>query len=491
MLESAANGSAGTENGRQQTALIAALTQTAQADPSGLVQLYVAAAMQQLPADKRWPIAVALAAKSDFATDRMLPLMVWYGIEPAIPRDPAQALALAKSSQIPLLTECIARRLTLEIERDPATVNKLVALAVAAQSTHAQSIVTGMALALNGWQKAPVPAGWQAAADQLSKVDSADLKRHLQGLSVVFGDGRALDELRKLVTDGNAETESRRQALRALLVSKPADYVPTLFNLLNDRSILVEAIRGLAQYDSADTPAQLINRAAGFGIAERAEMINTLVSRPTYAKALLTAVREKKIAATEITAFHARQIRSFEDDGLTKDLTELWGDVRVTAAEKRTLIEQFKAQLTSQIVAQANQSSGRAIFQKTCANCHVLYGVGRKLGPDLTGSNRKNIDYLLENVIDPSASVGADFRAITVVLESGRVLSGVVSEQNERTLTLQTAQEPVTIDRQQIEETKQTTQSVMPDGLLQNLSAEQIRDLMGYLMSTEQVALPD
>ena len=71
----------------------------------------------------------------------------------------------------------------------------------------------------------------------------------------------------------------------------------------------------------------------------------------------------------------------------------------------------------------------------------MLYGVGRKVGPDLTGSNRKNLDYLLENVIDPSASVGSDFRAWVVVLDDGRVLNGVVTEQTERTLTLQTAQE--------------------------------------------------
>ncbi len=471
--------------------LLQALLNTAQTDTSGLMQMYLASTLQRLTVDKRWPIAEALAAKSDFANDRMLPLMVWYGIEPAIPRDPARALALAKSSRIPLLTECIARRLTLEIERDPATVDKLVALAVQAELPHGQSIITGMALALNGWQKAQAPTGWQAAADKFAKVDSAILKQQLQGLSVVFGDGRALDELRKLVIDGAAETESRRQALRALLVSKPADYVPTLFNLLGDRAIMAEAIRGLAQYDHPDTPQQILNRAGGFGLPERAEMINTLVSRPTYAKALLEALRAKKIATSEITAFHARQIRSFENEGLTKDLTELWGDVRVTAAEKRTLIDQFKTQLTASTLAKADLSSGRAVFQKTCANCHVLYGVGRKLGPDITGSNRKNLDYLLENVIDPSASVGADFRALTVVLDSGRVLSGVVSEQNERTLTLQTAQEPVTIDRQQIDETKQTNLSVMPDGLLQNLTPEQIRDLMGYLMSTEQVALPN
>ena len=472
-------------------AVVLALLHSATTDPSGLVQLHLASALQRLPINKRWEIAEALASKADFANDRMLPLMIWYGIEPAVPRDPARALALIKTSRIPLLTECIVRRLTLEIEHDPATVDKLIELAVAGDAAHAQSIVTGMALALNGWQKAKAPAGWSKAAEKFSKIDSADLKRHIQGLSVVFGDGRALDELRKLVTDGGAEPESRRQALRALLVSKPADYVPTLFNLVGDRAIMLEAIRGLAQYDHPDTPQQILNRAAGFGLAERAEMINTLVSRPAYAKSLLAALREKKISAGEVSAFHARQIRSFDSEELTKDLTELWGDVRVTAAEKRTLIEQFKSQLTAESLTKANLSAGRATFQKTCANCHVLYGIGRKLGPDITGSNRKNIDYLLENVVDPSASVGADFRALTVVLDSGRVLSGVVSEQNERTLTLQTAQEPVVVDRKQIEETKQTNLSVMPDGLLQNLTADQVRDLMGYLMSTDQVALPE
>ena len=457
--------------------------------PSGLVQLHVASMLQRLPLDKRWQVAEGLVKKSEFANDRMFPLMLWYGIEASVPRDPARALALAKVSRIPLVTECIARRLTLEIERDPKTVDQLVELAVK-DETNGPAIIAGMAQGLNGWQKAKAPAGWSQAADKFGKVDSADLKRHLQSLSVVFGDGRAVDELRKLVANGNAEPESRRQALRALLVSKPADYVPTLFNLLGDRAIMLEAIRGLAQYDHPETPQQILNRAGIFGLTERAEMVNTLVSRPAYAKALLQAVRDKKILSSEITAYHARQIRSFENEALTKDLTEIWGDVRVTAAEKKILIDQYKSQLTTESLGKANLSAGRGMFQKTCANCHVLYGVGRKLGPDITGSNRKNLDYLLENVVDPSASVGADFRAITVVLENGRVLTGVISEQNERTLTLQTALEPVTLDRKQIEEIKQTNLSVMPDGLLQNLTAEQIRDLVGYLMSTEQVALP-
>ena len=117
--------------------------------------------------------------------------------------------------------------------------------------------------------------------------------------------------------------------------------------------------------------------------------------------------------------------------------------------------------------------------------------MGIKIGPDLTGSNRKNLDYLLENIVDPSASVGADFRALIVLLKDGRVVNGVMTASTERTLTLQTATEPVTLDREEIESTKQSKTSLMPDGLLQNQSADQIRDLIGYLMSTDQVPLPE
>ncbi|TWT31905.1 hypothetical protein Enr8_38300 [Blastopirellula retiformator] len=112
------------------------------------------------------------------------------------------------------------------------------------------------------------------------------------------------------------------------------------------------------------------------------------------------------------------------------------------------------------------------------------------MGPDLSGSNRKNLDYLLENAIDPSATVGADFRTVVIAMEDGRVLNGVVSQMNERTLTLQSAQEAITIDRQEIEAMKTSQVSLMPEGQLQKLTDEETRDLVAYLMSSVQAPLP-
>ena len=478
------------ENQSPSPAVLDRLAQLAEQAPSGIVQLHLASTLQRLTIEQRWAIANHLASRTEFAADRMLPLMVWYGIEPAVPHDPQRALLLAQTSAMPQLTEFISRRLTLEIQRDPATCDRLLVLLLEGKIPFPERVISGMSKALNGWQKAKAPAKWSEVAMAFAKADNEETRQQIQGLNVVFGDGRALDELRGIVADKDQPAETRRQALRALLVSRPENYVQTLDDLLDHPGMVVDAIRGLALYDDPSVPGRMLDHTRVFSPAERLEMIQTLTSRPSYARALLKAIRDGVLPSSELSAFHARQIASFGQEDLTKELTELWGDVRVSAAEKRAQIEEQKALLPPDVIEQADLSAGRAIFQKTCANCHVLYGAGRRLGPDLTGSNRRNIDYLLENIVDPSASVGADFRTVVILLDDGRVLNGVVSEQSERTLTLQSPQESITIDRNQIEEMKTTSVSLMPEGQLQKLSPEQIRDLFGYLMGTTQVALP-
>lgn len=130
------------------------------------------------------------------------------------------------------------------------------------------------------------------------------------------------------------------------------------------------------------------------------------------------------------------------------------------------------------------------LFTTHCAKCHKLYGEGGAIGPDLTGAQRSNLDYLLENILDPSSVVSKDYRMSVAELEDGRVLSGIIVEQTPRTLTLQTQTDKVTIERGEIVELTPTNLSPMPDGILQPLSESQIRDLIAYLKHPQQVAIP-
>jgi putative heme-binding domain-containing protein len=219
-------------------------------------------------------------------------------------------------------------------------------------------------------------------------------------------------------------------------------------------------------------------------------LFSALVSRPAFAQALLEAVAEGKIARADISAFHARQIRSLDNADLNKKLAEVWGEFRDSSNEKQQLIAERKALLTPAALAKADKSQGRMAFNTACASCHTLYGEGGKVGPDLTGGGRANLDYLLENIVDPSAVVAADFRMCILDLRDGRVLNGLIAAKTERTLTLQTMTESLTLERSEIASMRESSVSIMPEGLLEALTPEQGRDLIAYLMHNSQVPLP-
>ena len=146
--------------------------------------------------------------------------------------------------------------------------------------------------------------------------------------------------------------------------------------------------------------------------------------------------------------------------------------------------------LTPNALAQADPHAGRAVFAGICATCHTLYGEGGKIGPDLTGANRDNLDYLLENIADPSAVVAPDFRMSLITLKDGRVLAGMVTAKNEHTLTLRTMTDVQTVERAEIGKIEESPLSMMPEGLLAAFTPEQTLNLFAYLMGHQQVELP-
>ena len=133
---------------------------------------------------------------------------------------------------------------------------------------------------------------------------------------------------------------------------------------------------------------------------------------------------------------------------------------------------------------------GRAVFAKSCQQCHTLFGVGGQVGPDLTGSNRRDLDYVLSNVLDPSALIGKDYLAHIVATADGRVLTGIIRAEDKYTLTLVTANETITLPKSDVEARRQSDQSMMPEDLWTPLSEHEIRSLVSYLASPAQVPLP-
>ena len=455
-------------------------------DPSGLVRLVAASTLQRIPVQRRLELASRLASRAKDADDHNLPLMVWYGILPVAGADPDSLARFARQCQFPVTRRLIARRLAESIDDNPKAIEELLA---GAMNPIQKEVISGLSEGLAGRHKVKAPANWQKLQRAVDASDDDPLKSRVRELSVLFGDGRALAEVQRVALDGKADLAARRSALQTLIDHRAPERRRICEQLLTVRYLNTTAVAGLTEFDEPAIGQKLAKSYRSFFPVDRLAVIDALVTRASFADALLDQVAAGQIPRSAVTVLHARQIRSLADDKLTERLSEVWGEIRDTPADRQLLITRWKSQLSADALAQADKSNGRLMFAKACASCHRLYGHGGQIGPDLTGSGRQNLDYVLVNLIDPSAAVGTDYRMSVVTLADGRVLNGIVAARSEKVLTLQTVKERIFLELADVDSVQTSTQSLMPDGLLQPLSDDQVRDLVAYLMATTQAPL--
>ena len=239
---------------------------------------------------------------------------------------------------------------------------------------------------------------------------------------------------------------------------------------------------GLGLFEDASIGEKIAGGYARFDQADRSGIVEVLVSRPAWAAAMLGRIAAGEIPRGDLAAFHARQIRAFKDEVLSAQLNDVWGELRDSSEEKRKLIGDWKKKLTPEHLADADIEKGRVVFQNICGACHKMYGEGGTIGPDLTGSGRKDLGYLLENIIDPGATVSNDYRMSILTLKDGRIITGVVAGEDRKILTLRQIAGEVVVGKDSIKKRERPPVSMMPDGLLQALKPEQVRDLIAFLM---------
>lgn len=474
------------EERKPSAAVLRRFAELAASDPSPVVRLYLASALQRLALDQRMPIARGLVAHADDARDHNLPLLNWYGIEPLVMADPEGALQLAGESKIPLVARYIVRRAAAEERGYDALFQQLSRSDEATQLWMLEEIVASLKVRAD----LKMPPSWNAAFDKLMASDNATIRQQAEFIAVKFGDQRILPQLRTTLADRKLPLPRRQLALEALIAGKDKELPGVLHGLLDDDALRTSAINALAAYDHPATPARLVAAYDKLSATDRQAAIATLSSRPAYVLALLDAIEARQVPRNDLSAFTVRQLAALNDERVIRRLNEVWGTIRATSADKAALLDKFRKELTPESLKGAHLPHGREVFNKTCGTCHTLFGSGKAIGPDLTGSNRANLDYLLENVLDPSAVVGKDYQMTVIITDGGRSLSGIVKEENDSAVTLQTPTDLVTIPKREIEERSLSPLSLMPDGQFTDLPADQIRNLVAYLASPTQVPLP-
>jgi putative heme-binding domain-containing protein len=196
------------------------------------------------------------------------------------------------------------------------------------------------------------------------------------------------------------------------------------------------------------------------------------------------------VPARDVSADIARQIRLLDQPDVTATLESVWGVARAAGARTRAAMERYTTLVENADLPRPVPARGRQVFRDTCAACHTLFDEGGAIGPDITGSNRTNLDYLLHNILEPNAEIPNAYRTATVELQNGRVLAGIISAEDASVVVVQTPNERVPVPRADIKSLVRADVSMMPEGLLTPLSDADVRDLMAYLRSARQVALP-
>jgi putative membrane-bound dehydrogenase-like protein len=461
----------------------------AKQDPSQKVRLGLASALQRLPMAERWAIAEPLASHREDAADRMVPLMIWYGVEPLIASDQARALGWALRCRIPIVRKFVARR---AVSADPAAgLTALVGLLKTADNGVCDDLVVGAHDALRGRKHVARPAGWPDAFAALVARGDSNVVEHSLLLALDIDEPKAKGVLRFLALDKNARADLRQRALAALVERRVPELSRDLYALLPDPALRGQALRALAAYDDPATPEAILARYRDYSPAERDDAIATLAARPGWAGALLEALQRGQISRREVSVSIARQLQAFGDRRLSERLEAVWGRIQPTSKAKANLVAKYKALLASNAEPAADASRGRAVFNRTCLACHRLFDAGGDLGPELTGSDRATPDYVLENVLDPSSAVSGDYTLTNIATNDGRLISGIIREQTDASLVIQTANERIVLPREDVESIKPSAASIMPEGLLEPLSTQEIRDLFAYLASSSQVPLAD
>jgi putative membrane-bound dehydrogenase-like protein len=476
------------EAGRVSPSMLERWVRLAADDPAPEVRLQLASSAQRLKGQDTRPLLHNLMRHAADAKDPCLPLMIWLAYEPRAAARPGEALGWLKENAAgnPLEMDTILpntiRRLVDGDRR--ADLRACVAFLADVRDTAVRRrALRSLVRALAGKIKDP-PSRWQTVYARLMKDPDSMVRQLVRRLAVKFHDLAALQRSVAVAKDTVRKPAERTAAIRDLALVHPSFALPVLRELLahdKDPAVRGEACRALSGYSEADTARFVLAGWKTYPPELRQEAVNLLAERKTWAAALLAAVGRKQVERTDLGNNAILRMLAFHDPGLAGQIEKVWGKVRETPAELNALINKMRGELYK---GRGSFERGRKVFENQCAKCHKFDGKGHEVGPVLDGAAR-DIEYLLINVLDPNRVVGQPYFMRRVELKDGRAETGLLAAEDDQSVTLKTENDVLKkILKKDIDgEVQVLDKSVMPEGLQKNMTVQDFRDLVRYVMA--------
>jgi putative heme-binding domain-containing protein len=468
-------------------------------DPSPDVQLQVAIAARKLEGGDSIP--VLLDVLSNCGDDKLIPPIVWQNLHPLLESRCEEFLRRVEESDLgrsPNLAQIMPRVIERLLGRryaDPAAIVKLIALLTQGKNANASAARPCLAVLAGKIQTAELPASRIAPLREgLQPILRGILRGNADGplrldaalLAASLGDTAAFAAAKSCFLEkGNTES-TRLRALDALIAGGEASILDAAVKMSADIQAGSVSFRGqvLAALGRLEQP-----RVAELVLAEYARMeaqlqpkaIELLTQRTPWSKELLQAIAQKKVPSRALNVNQVRKLLASKDPELVKQVKVQWGTLREDRNPQR---EQVVAEMRAFLRQNhGDPLAGMQVFKNVCAQCHKIYGEGQDVGPDITSNGRSDFEQLLSNVFDPSLVIGAAYQATIVATTDGRILIGLVVEDNAQRVVLKTQGGKLeTIPRREIEEITASKVSLMPEGLEKQLKPKEIADLFAFLV---------
>ena len=467
---------------QQWTAGVPALAELAKTESSAQVRRELASALSYLPLAQRAAIAEPLLARAEDAKDHNIPLLVWYGIEPLVGADAARGLALAAISRHPQTTDFIYRRLA----SDARARSQVLSLALRERDVARRApLVARVVEGVRQTGSFTAPEGWAALVAGLRQGATPELLANLNELDALAGDEASRAFYRAHLADEKAPLPARQRALAVLVASRDRTAAPVIHQVFAEKttpSFRRALIQALATVGDAASPAVLLGRFAVFSPEQLNDAVAALAGNAAGGKALLAAVAAGKADKALLSPLVVRQLKSLGDQELDAQLTAIVGVVNATKADFAKNKAKYEAMLTPVAVRKGDIAAGRQLFTSACGICHTFGTVGNLVGPGLAGSNIGKLDYFLENVLNPNGVIGKDYQLNVFKLKSGATMSGIVQFEDAQSFRLvMPGGAKFTVAKGEVEKRETLPMSLMPEGLLDALTKEQVINLVAYL----------
>ncbi len=464
-------------------AFLAKLAELLKSETDPVTRSQVASTARRLALPQALKLARGLIARDADATDPFIPLLCWWTLESHLGEaDRDEVLALFDEPIIwngKIVQDHLARRLATRLASSGTRAELLGLAKLLRQAPDAgkKQLAAGFEDAFKGRALPPLPEELLAALSETG-AGSAEFR-------VRRGDPAAVTEALAAIVDAKRKAEERAGLIRALGEARIASAWQPLLGVVKadgNASIRSAALNALLNFNEPAIGAEVAGAFAQMPASAKSTAIALLASRDAWRTALIPLIERGALMPADVPADVADRLRG-SGNARFIELLPAPGEAAKVSRERA---DQIKAILKGGI---GDAYAGEKLFDQRCASCHQLFHKGGRIGPNLTAYQRDDLGTMLASIVAPSAEIREGYENVTVSMKDGRVLGGFVADKDAKVVILRGFDgQDTALPQDEISELKSAGRSLMPDGLLDGLTDQQLRDFFAYLRIPQPIS---